>query len=318
MTEMKHIIPRRSMTKPARKISIGKLSEATNIPIPTLRTWERRYNFPVSERTEGNHRLYDVSLVPHLRLVVETLAKGHRAKQVLGLSVQELQALVGETKQPDVTIEVLETSSDVDALFELWLADVKALNSKACLAHFRLGLSQFGLKRFVLERIIPFVSRIGCAWHDGELQIFQEHFATRLIGQFIEEHWQLINASNTGPTIILSSHPLEKHTLGFHLVASILVLEGYTVVLLGNNTPIDEIVACAEQTKALAIALTFSITMDPTDVEHFLQNLSDHIVRKASHQPSLIIGGSGVPIGMEKNYLVHHSLETLGQIVNDL
>ena len=64
----------------------------------------------------------------------------------------------------------------------------------------------------MLERVIPFISRIGCAWHDGELQIFQEHFATRLIGQFIEEHWQLINASNTGRTIILSSHPLEKHT----------------------------------------------------------------------------------------------------------
>ena len=306
------------MIRPARKISIGKLSEATNIPIPTLRTWERRYNFPVSERTEGNHRLYDVSLISHLRLVVETLAKGHRAKQVLGLSIRELQALIGETKKPDLKLEVPETRSDLDDLFEVWLTDVKALNSKACLAHFRLGLSQFGLKRFVLERIIPFVSKIGCAWHDGELQIFQEHFATRLIGQFIEEHWQLINASNTGPTIILSSHPLEKHTLGFHLVASILVLEGYTVVLLGNNTPIDEIVACAEQTKALAIALTFSITMDSTDVEYFLQNLSEYIVRKAQHQPTLIIGGSGVPHGLDKMYLVHHNLQTLGQIVNDL
>ena len=306
------------MIKPVRKISIGKLSEATNIPIPTLRTWERRYNFPVSERTEGNHRLYDVSLIPHLRLVVETLAKGHRAKQVLGLTVKELQTLIGATKQPDIKTESPENSSDLDALFEVWLADVKALNSKACLAHFRLGLSQFGLKRFVLERIIPFVSKIGCAWHDGELQIFQEHFATRLIGQFIEEHWQLINASNSGPTIILSSHPLEKHTLGFHLVASILVLEGYTVVLLGNNTPIHEIVACAEQTKALAIALTFSITMDATDVEHFLQSLSDYISRKARHQPALIVGGSGVPHGLEKIYLVHHNLQTLGQIVNDL
>ena len=65
-----------------------------------------------------------------------------------------------------------------------------------------------------------------------------------------------------------------------------LVLEGYTVVLLGNNTPVEEIVACAEQTKALAIALTFSITMDAADVEHFLQELSESIVRKSSHQPT--------------------------------
>lgn len=306
------------MIKPVRKISIGKLSEATNIPIPTLRTWERRYKFPVSERTEGNHRLYDVSLVPHLRLVVEVLAKGHRAKQVLGLSMQELQTLVGETKQPDVQSEVVENSSDLNALFDIWLSDVKALNSKACLAHFRLALSQFGLKRFVLERVVPFISRIGCAWHDGELQIFQEHFATRLLGQFLEEHWQLINASNIGPTVVLSSHPLEKHTLGFHLVASILVLEGYMVVLLGNNTPVDEIVACAEQTKALAIALTFSVTMDATDVEHFVYDLSENIARKASHKPSLILGGSGVPAHLKKDWLVHHNLQTLDKILRDM
>ena len=79
------------MTKPEKKIGIGKLSEATNIPIPTLRTWERRYSFPVSERTDGNHRLYDVSLVPHLRLVVEVWRKGIEPNKCLGLSIQELQ-----------------------------------------------------------------------------------------------------------------------------------------------------------------------------------------------------------------------------------
>ena len=148
------------MTKPVRKISIGKLSEATNIPIPTLRTWERRYSFPVSERTDGNHRLYDVSLVPHLRLVVEVLAKGHRAKQVLGLSIQELQALIGETKQPDVKSEAVENDSDLDALFELWLNDVKALNSKACLAHFRLALSQFGSSGLFLSELFHLYPRL--------------------------------------------------------------------------------------------------------------------------------------------------------------
>lgn len=306
------------MSKPVRKISIGKLSEATNIPIPTLRTWERRYGFPASERTEGNHRLYDVSLIPHLRLVVDVLAKGHRAKQVMGLSIAELKKLIGETAQPPEGKAIQNIEADLDDLFELWLADVRSLNSKACLAHFRLALSQFGLKRFILERIIPFVSKIGCAWHDGDLQIFQEHFATRLIGQFLEEHWQLINASNTSETIILSSHPLEKHTLGFHLVASMMVLEGYTIVLLGNNTPVDEIVACAEQTKALAIALTFSITMDSADVEHFLHELTGHIDRNAGHKPALVIGGAGVSSEAAEKWLVHQDLETMGQVLKAL
>lgn len=308
------------MANSAHKISIGKLSEATNIPIPTLRTWERRYNFPVSERTDGNHRLYDVSLIPHLKLVLQTLAKGHRAKQVLGLSVQELQVLLGETKTSnDNNLEKQSVSvqqiNPQDALFEQWLVDVKALDSKACFGHFRLALSQLGLRRFILERIIPFVSKIGCAWHDGELQIFQEHFATRLIGQFLEEHWQLINASNSGDTVVVSSHPLEKHTMGFHLIASMLVLEGFSVVVLGNNTPVEEIVACADQTEAIAIALTFSITMNAPDVLHFLEELEDRIVQHSKYQPMMIMGGSGIPKDAQKRWLVHHDLNTLGRVL---
>ncbi len=314
------------MTKSPRKISIGKLSEATNVPIPTLRTWERRYKFPVAERTEGNHRLYDVSLIPHLRLIVQTLAKGHRAKQVMGLSVQELQVLLGETNSgdgPRITqnSENAPTERDeLSKLFDVWLDDVRALNSNACLGHFRLALSQLGLRRFVLERIVPFVSTIGCAWHDGNLQIFQEHFATRLISQFIEEHWQLINASNKAGadnSVIISSHPLEKHTLGFHLIASMLVLEGFSVVVLGNNTPVDEIVACAEQTKAVAIALTFSITMNSTDVLHFLEELDMRITQHSSLQPMMIMGGSGTPPEASRRWLVHHDLPTIGRMIRE-
>ena len=303
------------MTNSARKISIGKLSEATSVPIPTLRTWERRYNFPVSERTEGNHRLYDVSLVPHLRLVVQTLAKGHRARQVLGLSIQELQALVGETSTPPKPIHMPHKVSKDLEIFEIWLDDVRALNTKACLGHFRLALSQMGLRQFILERIIPFISKIGCAWREGKLQIFQEHFVTRLLSQFLEEHWQLINASNNGETVIVSSHPLEKHTLGFHLIASMLVLEGFSVLVLGNNTPVDEIVACAEQTNAIAIALTFSITMSSTDVLHFLEELENHILQHSTSQPLMVVGGGGTPQDATRRWLVHQDVDTMGKVL---
>ena len=73
---------------------------------------------------------------------------------------------------------------------------------------------------------------------------------TRLITQFLEEHWQMINTSNVGETIVLTSHPLERHTLGLHLVACMLVMSGYSVIMLGNNTPVEEIGACAIQTQA--------------------------------------------------------------------
>ncbi len=301
------------------KISIGKLSEATKIPIPTLRTWERRYSFPVSERTDGNHRLYDIELIAQLQLVRQALEAGHRARQVVGLSLADLEMMLGvESALPASIVDcgsdpVLEAE---DKLFAQWLDDVRALNSKACLGHFRLALSQLGLKAFVVQRIVPFLRLLGCAWEEGEVQVFQEHFGTRLITQFLEEHWQLINSGNTGATIIVTAHPLERHTLGLHLVACMLVMSGYSVVMLGNNTPVEEITACAVQTQAMAIAMTFSITMSMDDSMLFLQALEGHLNQSPrAGDTFLVLGGAGTPHNSEERWLVHPDLSTIGEAI---
>ena len=39
--------------------------------------------------------------------------------------------------------------------------------------------------------------------------------------------------------------------------------------MLGNNTPVEEITACAVQTNAYAIAVSLSITMEEQDARHF-------------------------------------------------
>ena len=75
-------------------LSIGALSAATGIPVETIRTWERRYGFPIAERKPSGHRVYPVSTIPRLRLIAAALARGHRAAEVVGTSEQTLAALL--------------------------------------------------------------------------------------------------------------------------------------------------------------------------------------------------------------------------------
>ena len=304
------------MTNRNSKLSIGKLSELTGIPVPTLRTWERRYQFPVSDRTEGNHRLYDIALVPHLQLILSLLEQGYRARQIVGLPFTELQLLQGTEVQVD------SGGNDVvgdQQFLEDWMAATCALNNVTCVAGFRLGLSQLGLGAFVLERVLPFLYRVGSDWHAGKIQIFQEHFATGLISQFLEEHWRLINGSNHGPKIILTSHPLERHTLSLHLLASMLVVEGFSIIWMGNNTPVEEIVSCAQQISARVIAMTFSLTTSPIDAGHFLQELDAVIAARIDDQPILVFGGAGAPVADEllchSRWLRHNDLATVGELI---
>ncbi len=61
-----------------RHYSIGDVSEAVGIPVPTLRSWERRYGFPEPIRTEGGHRRYSDVHLNELRRVRDAINPGGR------------------------------------------------------------------------------------------------------------------------------------------------------------------------------------------------------------------------------------------------
>ena len=91
-------MPRRGSTRnaPAGEglLSIGALSSATGIPIDTIRTWERRYGFPVPERKPSGQRVYPLATIPRLRRAAQAIARGHRAAEVVPASESALHALL--------------------------------------------------------------------------------------------------------------------------------------------------------------------------------------------------------------------------------
>ena len=72
----------RRRAQESKPLSIGVLSRATGIPAETLRTWERRYGFPLPDRKPSGHRLYPAATVKHLRRVarLQLSAQGDRIK----------------------------------------------------------------------------------------------------------------------------------------------------------------------------------------------------------------------------------------------
>ena len=75
-------------------LSIGALSIATGVPVETIRSWERRYGYPVAERKPSGHRVYSLDAVPRLQLVARALSQGHRAAEVVGASESALESLL--------------------------------------------------------------------------------------------------------------------------------------------------------------------------------------------------------------------------------
>ena len=71
-------MPRRSGRDDPDGMRIATVSRLLGVPVPTIRSWERRYEFPAPPRTDGLHRRYGDVEFEQLRALRDLVTKGHR------------------------------------------------------------------------------------------------------------------------------------------------------------------------------------------------------------------------------------------------
>lgn len=261
-------------------LSIGAVSRATGIPANTLRTWERRYGFPRPVRTDGGQRAYEAKVVPHLTDIARALDRGLRPRDVLTASRDDLR----RWSHPDApSVE----GDDVEPL----LAAVRALDGDGLGRAFQILWATHGGIAFLDTVAAPLLVRVGQAWADGELGVFQEHFASEALRTFLVGHWRPLADHARGPTIVCATPSGERHDLGLHFAATTLALSGRRLAFLGSDVPLADILRATSQADAEAIALSFSIATAPDLAEGAVRALRDRLPSRVS----LLVGGTGAP-----------------------
>lgn len=257
-------------------LSIGGVSKATGIPIPTLRTWERRYGFPKPTRTDGGQRVYDASIVGRLRRVAQALANGHRASNVVGLPEDALNRLIGGHPQaPGV-------DNLIDAVRRLDSAGLdKALATRA--------LTQ-GIQSFIHTTVCPLMHEVGEQWASGELSVAHEHFASERVAQRLRALWTPLGEAGTRGNGVLATLPGERHGLGLHMAASVLGAAGFSIVFLGVDTPVEGIAKVVGQMSAKAVFISVSVTTRTEAVDHLHE-----LRRRLDPAVHVVCGGQGAP-----------------------
>ncbi len=278
-------------------LSIGALSAATGIPVATIRTWERRYGFPVAERKPSGHRVYPVATVSRLRLIADVLARGHRAAEVVPASERELESLLaahtadgranGEGRD-DAAPAILLSMDDEPEL----LAAVQAYDAEALRRVFQAEWARCGPLEFVEQRAAPFLKAIGDAWERGDLDVRHEHFASAALGDFLRTVRIPLEERAHGPIMALATLPDERHGLGLQMVALVCALAGWEPLVLGLETPADQVVALTREAPIDAVAI--SCVLPPTaDAVGELRALRRRLPRLI---PLLLGGGGAVDV----------------------
>ena len=235
--------------------NIKAVVQSTSISPSTLRAWERRYNMCKPQRSESGYRLYsdrDVAVIRWLKAQVD-------AGMSISQAVSWLQSLTDQaapdeqTTLPDPTGRAVETPAPT-ALSRLELEDFSRFQERvllgllnynedgaeSALAH---AFTLYPVEHVGEHIIMPVLVEIGERWHRGELSITREHYATNYLMQKLAAILRTVPNATVRPIIWVGCAPGELHEIGAMLLSIYLRRAGYTVRYLGQNLPMDDLVA---------------------------------------------------------------------------
>jgi MerR family transcriptional regulator, light-induced transcriptional regulator len=273
-------------------LSIGTLSSATGVPVDTLRTWERRYGFPVPTRTGGSHRRYPAETIGQVRLIVRALELGHRPSAVVGRDLDELRRLLGAPAPTSAeAAEPAASDPDADRLaLARWLELSLQMDGEGLSGEFHRSLAEMAALDFLDRRMGPYLHAMGDQWARGLLRVSHEHFASERAREFLSGQWRGANEGHPSgsPSVVLATPPGEQHALGLHMAAWVIALAGVHVVFVGADTPMEEVAFSAERHAARGVVLSIAAGY-VGDLPAQLSELSACL----PSQVSIAVGGAG-------------------------
>jgi hypothetical protein len=148
-----------------------------------LRMWERRYGFPATGPRQqwrallpgGSGRAPAPDQTPD--------GSGHRPGKLIATPVEELAGFVARRAKARPGNE----SSDGSELSDL-LALIKQHDSNGFQQAMQQRLARQGLQRFVQDTVAPLTfRRVGEAWEDGSVEVFEEHLFTELTKRLLRQ-----------------------------------------------------------------------------------------------------------------------------------
>ncbi len=238
------------MVQRSPEYSIAAVSKLTGVGCHALRVWERRYGFPVPQRSPSGHRRFGADQVEMLVLISREIAQGRSVGEVMTdvragrLSADEAPAMPIETRW----ITLLERLLDGD------LIEGEAEYSRKV-----DGLSP---ARQVLEVISPCLVELGERWFRGECDIYQEHSASDFLRCKLSFLLEAARARNDHPSrrVLVGAVQGDRHEGGILMICLFLELAGWRAYPLGVDMPTREFQKAVDRWKPDALCLSFALS----------------------------------------------------------
>ncbi len=150
-----------------------------------------------------------------------------------------------------------------------------------------------GLSRaeIYLEVLTPSQIRLGEMWHEGSINVAQEHLGTTITMDMMDYLRQgMTPRTGLGMRAVVTPVEGDQHTIGARMIADFLAMDGWEVFFLGNGTPGEDLAEFVRQRNADLVALSSTLP-------EFLSNAATaaEAIREAnSPPPKILLGGKAL------------------------
>lgn len=250
------------------RVPIRTVASLTGVNPVTLRAWERRYGLIKPVRTPKGHRLYTMADVDLINQVVALLDGGMSIGQVG-------QALaLGEVK-------INKPPQDV---FDPWinyrhrlLQAIEQFDERTLDDVYNEALSLYPIDIVTGRLIVPLLQELGWRWEKSLGSVAEEHFFSVFLRNKLGARFHHRSKDVTGPTLLGSCLPGEQHEVAILLFALAAIDRNYRIVLLGANTPLEELPPVVAKTNCRGLVLSGSTAIAEQVVQQALPALLQQV-----------------------------------------
>ncbi len=140
-----------------------------------------------------------------------------------------------------------------------------------------------------LQVVTPAMHEIGRLWESAQITVAQEHLSTQISQMVIAALGGRMSGAEpvgVGRVAIVSSSPGERHALGGVMVADFLETQGWEVLSLGADIPVQELTDLVTERAADVVALSTALPGNLLSVTRTCQ-----LLRQLHKPPMIVVGG---------------------------
>lgn len=241
-----------------------ELASLLGIGQTTIANYEQGTRVPDTEKLNKMADLFEITL-----------------DYLLGRS-EEISASNKEFKSRDIDIK----SAGKDYLDFL----LKGENTKARKLILDLQEEGINIEYIYFNILAKVLKEVGVLWEKGIIDVWKEHFISETTINIMREiKFREKKRNNKSSKIIALNSGAELHNIGLRMISDILELEGFHVIYLGSNIPMQSLINAIQIEKPKFIAISVTLEYHIDSAIYTIAAIKNYF---GKNSPRIIIGGS--------------------------